>query len=110
MAWPSETRRRRARVDTARAPRLEDSPEHAIFFHENGIAMNGSRRHELSAAGLSCAGDAPVLARKLEKLPGVVAALVNPVTETAYIDVEEGTFSLEDATRVMREFGCRPGD
>lgn len=72
--------------------------------------MNRSRRYELSAAGLSCAGDAPVLARKLEGLPGVVAAVVNPVTETAYIDVDSAIFSIDTATRVMREFGCRPGD
>lgn len=72
--------------------------------------MTVHSRIDLPAAGLSCAGDAPILARKLRKVAGVIDAHVNPMTETAYIDFEPGRFSVADATAVIRAFGCRTGD
>ncbi|NIP60325.1 MAG: hypothetical protein GWN71_34265 [Gammaproteobacteria bacterium] len=69
--------------------------------------MSTTSRIDLPAEGLTCAGDAPVLARKLEKLCGVVEAHVNPMTEIAYVDFEPGLFSVGEAVEVIRAFGCR---
>lgn len=69
--------------------------------------MGEATRIELLVAGLRCSGEAPVLSRKLERIPGVVQAYANPVTEIAYIDILPDDFSLEEAVHVIRRFGCR---
>lgn len=69
--------------------------------------MTVQSRLDLPATGLRCAGDAPILARKLRKVAGVVDVHVNPMTETAYIDFVPGRFSAREAADVIRDFGCR---
>jgi len=84
-------------------------------------AGGADHRLEVSVAGLPCAGEAAPLARRLEHLPGVLEALINPITERAVIrfdpaitDVEEvfamlGTLGVDGADRLVRRHAPAPG-
>lgn len=52
-----------------------------------------TRRFTVLFAGLRCAGsERYTIERALKRVPGVVDAYVNPVTELAYIDYNPATF------------------
>ena len=67
------------------------------------------QRVELSVAGLSCAGEAAPLAARLEQLPGVREAMVNPVTERAVVAFDPGTVGIEAIIGVLEERGVDVG-
>ncbi len=67
------------------------------------------QRIELSVAGLSCAGEAAPLAARLERLPGVREAMVNPVTERAVLAFDPGTIGIEAIIGVLEERGIDVG-
>ncbi len=78
-------------------------------------------RLEISLTGLSFAGEAAPLARRLERLPGVQEALTNPITERAVVrfdptmtDVGEvftvlETSGLDSADHLVRRHAAVPG-
>src|SRR5581483_6062675 len=67
------------------------------------------QRIELSVAGLSCPGDAAPLAARLERLPGVREAMVNPVTERAVVAFDPGTIGIKAIIGVLEEWGIDVG-
>ncbi len=67
------------------------------------------QRIELSVAGLSCPGDAAPLAARLERLPGVREAMVNPVTERAVVAFDPGTIGIKAIIGVLEECGIDVG-
>ena len=67
------------------------------------------QRIELSVADLSCAGEAAPLAARLEQLPGVREAIVNPVTERALVVFDPGTIGIEAIIGVLEERGVDVG-
>lgn len=55
---------------------------------------------------LGCAGgSAHTLERVLSRLPGVIRAYVNPVTETAYIEFDADRCAENDFTRAAESLG-----
>lgn len=71
--------------------------------------VDAGHRLEVSVAGLSCAGDAAPLARRLERLPGVREALVNPITERGVIDFDPSTGGVEEILGVLEKLGIDGG-
>ena len=67
------------------------------------------QRIELSVADLACAGEAAPLAARLEQLPGVREAIVNPVTERALVVFDPGTIGIEVIIGVLEERGVDVG-
>ncbi|HEY6101813.1 MAG TPA: cation transporter, partial [bacterium] len=67
------------------------------------------QRIELSVAGLSCAGDAAPVAARLERLPGVREAMVNPVTERAVVAFDPGVIGIEAIVQLLEERGIDVG-
>jgi Cu+-exporting ATPase len=67
------------------------------------------QRIELSVAGLSCAAEAAPLAARLERLPGVREAMVNPVTERAVMMFDPGAIGIEAIIGVLEERGIDVG-
>lgn len=58
--------------------------------------------------GLACsAGDGFGLGRALRRVPGVIEAYVNPVTDTIYLTVDPDHFSDAEASRVITAYGAR---
>ena len=57
--------------------------------------------HEVGCSG----GSAAAIERMLARVPGVVTAYVNPVTDTAYLDVDETHFDPALLKRNMQELG-----
>lgn len=64
-------------------------------------------RIRISVAGFACAaGTQGALERALLRLPGVINAYFNPVTDVVYLDVDEAVFVEGDATRMVEAFGA----
>jgi hypothetical protein len=57
--------------------------------------------------GLTCAGDAVRIERRLLALKGVVAAVVNPALDRAYLTVDRRWFSLSDLDDAFAELEFR---
>lgn len=70
----------------------------------------GDHRLDLSVSGLSCAGDAAPLARRIERLPGVREALINPITERAVVRFDPGRTDIAEILRAMERLGIGAGD
>ncbi len=70
----------------------------------------------IAVIGLACAGgDSPALERALTRVAGVQEAYVNPITESAYLTVDEAGFRMADALAIIAGFGYesiveRPSD
>ena len=63
-------------------------------------------RVRIAVIGLACAGgDGPALERALARVPGVKEVYVNPVTESAYLTVDIGSFQTTDALAIIAAFG-----
>lgn len=67
-------------------------------------------RLDVSVAGLSCAGDAAPLARRLERLPGVREALVNPITERAVVRFDPAGTDIGEIFGVLERLGIAARD
>lgn len=66
------------------------------------------RTVRLPLFGLPCAaGDRLPLERALSRLPGVIAAYVNPVTESAHLTVDPEAFDIQGAAGTIERFGAR---
>ncbi len=66
------------------------------------------RTIRLPVIGLACvAGDRLPLERALSRLPGVITAYVNPVTEGAYLTVDPESFDLERAIATLERLGAK---
>lgn len=57
----------------------------------------------LSIGQLSCAGAAAPLARRIEQLPGVREATVNPITERAVIFFDPAVIDVAGIVRALRQ-------
>ena len=62
-----------------------------------------AQRLELPLGGLACAGAAAPLARRIERLPGVLEASVNPISEHAVITFDPGVTGAEELIRFIEE-------
>lgn len=70
---------------------------------------DGSRLQtaRLPLFGLACvAGDRLPLERALSRMPGVIAAYVNPVTESAHLTVDPEAFDIGRAVETIERFGA----
>lgn len=61
-------------------------------------------------AGLTCEADALRLEHRLERLRGVLDAVVNPVTERAYVTFDPRGLSESELRAAILRFGDRAGD
>ncbi len=55
--------------------------------------------------GLSCPSTAAAVERALCRIPGVLRAAVNPVTQTVYVDYHPEVPALRPILAVLRQFG-----
>jgi copper chaperone CopZ len=71
-------------------------------------ATNGSAHKSVRVVlpvAMPCAGDAMSAERLIGKLPGVLHAYVNPVTENAYVDYDPERATSEAIAAEVRELG-----
>lgn len=71
-----------------------------------------SRTHvTLSVLGMACPGsEAIVLERRLGRLPGVVRASVNGVSEQARLAIDPAETGVDEVLAAIRAAGYRTGD
>ena len=67
-------------------------------------------RIELSLAGLGCAGEAAPLARQIERLAGVLEAIVNPITERAVVRFDPSATDVPSILRLLETRGWKTAD
>lgn len=71
--------------------------------------MGGSyRRLTIGIDGLACGGALSV-ERAIARLPGVIRVYVNPLTETAYVELDPIRVSEDRIIAVVTGLGLRPG-
>ena len=65
-----------------------------IIGGESSVSSPHSRPQlwRIGIAGLTCAGEVPGLERRLRQVAGVEEAIVNPLTEQAYITFDPDRF------------------
>lgn len=66
-----------------------------------------SERREFFVSGMSCAAEAVRLERHLLHQHGVISAVVNPVTERAYIDYDAASIGETDLVAYIESIGYR---
>jgi copper chaperone CopZ len=66
------------------------------------------KRLTFAIDGLACGG-ALSAEQAIARLPGVIRAYVNPLTEMAYVEVDPSTVSEEQIVAVVANLGLRPG-
>lgn len=72
--------------------------------------MREHSRITVAVSGLGCGGGgAEAIERMIRRVPGVVAAYVNPATETAYVDVDARRCNVGDVYRAVEAAGYRVG-
>ena len=72
--------------------------------------MERQRRLRIPIHDLGCSGTDPgILERVLASTEGVLAAYVNPATETAYVDIDPSELDAWSVSRVIARAGYRPG-
>lgn len=60
--------------------------------------------------GLACGGGgALAVEQALARLPGVVRAYVNPLTEMAYVEIDPDAASEQQLVAAVTDLGLRPG-
>ena len=59
------------------------------------------QRLEIGLGGLACAGAAAPLASRIRKVPGVIDALVNPITERGVIVFDPGVVGAEELVHMI---------
>ncbi|MFV1986903.1 MAG: cation transporter [Gemmatimonadota bacterium] len=74
-------------------------------MNQNTIPREAEHRLELSVVGLSCAGDAAPVAARLKRIPGVLDALVNPITEHAVVCIDPALADVSEIFRVLDGIG-----
>ena len=71
--------------------------------------MGGSyQRLTIAIDGLACGG-ALTAEQAIARLPGVIRAYVNPLTEMAYVEIDPTRASEEQIVAVVADLGLRPG-
>jgi len=72
--------------------------------------MTSERSVRVPIHGMDCPGsDAPLVERALAATPGVLRAYVNPATEAAYVDYDDGLIDPELIADIIRAVGYTPG-
>ena len=74
-----------------------------VSGRQKGTSRLRTQRLEVPVTGLACAGDAAPLAARLERLPGVREAMVNPITERAVVVFDPGAIGAEEIVRSFEE-------
>ena len=74
-------------------------------MNQKTISRETEHRLELSVVGLSCAGDAAPLAARLKRIPGVLDALVNPITEHAVVCIDPVVTDVSEIFEVLDQLG-----
>lgn len=64
---------------------------------------------QIRITGLTCAGDAVGLERRLQRLNGVVTAMVNPITEQAYVDFDPAVTNIGNLVTAITAAGYGTG-
>jgi len=83
------------------------TPIHAFAAarRASGELRLNEQRLEVAVAGLACAGAAAPLAARLERLPGVRSATVNPMTLRAYVRFDPGAIGAEEIIHALERDG-----
>lgn len=69
-----------------------------------------TQRITIPIEGLSCGGGGSLLVeRALTRVPGVVRAYVNPVTEMAYVEYDPARTNQERLAQAVERAGCGAG-
>ena len=73
--------------------------------HHTGAPSNGTRTAVLHVGGLHYASEKAVVERALGNRPGVAAVEANPVAQTATVEYDPGTTTVEELRRWVEECG-----
>lgn len=68
-------------------------------------ARSFTERREWDVSGLSCAADAARLERRLRRVDGVLEAVVNPITERAYVAIDPQRLNDEGLRAAVEDAG-----
>ncbi len=71
--------------------------------HRHQVTLSEWRQFPIS--GLSCAAEAVGLERRLLHQHGVISAVVNPITERAYIDYDPASIGETDLVAFIESIG-----
>jgi Cu+-exporting ATPase len=77
--------------------------------NSNSSTTNGLQKVQLPIIDMHCSSCAITIEKEINKLPGIKSVIINYVTETAYVDYDEGNVAVDDIVKAIKSSGYKTG-